>query len=108
MTSRRLGDLKFKHIEAALDVEEASLSQIHRTVGKQISRLQLEERMLKLLHERLLEEAGQAGAAAVEPMQPSFGGEEEEDSKDAEDDARSTEKSNKGASGRGREMIKFR
>jgi hypothetical protein len=52
-----------QHIEAALDVEEASLSQIHRTVGKQISRLQLEERMLKMLQERLLNEAEQTGGA---------------------------------------------
>jgi hypothetical protein len=97
-----------QHIEAALDVEEASLSQIHRTVGKQISRLQLEERMLKILHERLVEEAGLARAAATEPVQPSLEEgeeeeEEEEDREDAENDnAKLKKRSNKAATGRGR------
>lgn len=51
-------------IDAALDVEEAALSQIHRTVAKQIARLELEERMLKMLQDRLTEEvAQQAGNA---------------------------------------------
>jgi len=98
--------LLVQHIEAALDVEEASLSQIHRTVGKQISRLQLEERMLRMLHDRLLEEAGLARAAAMEPGQPSLHGEEEdrkeEDTKTATNDAKMNKKSKKTATGRAR------
>ena len=46
-------------IEAALDIEEAALSQMHRTVAKQVTRLELEERMLKLLQDRLKEEVAQ-------------------------------------------------
>ena len=81
-----------QHIEAALDVEEASLSQIHRTVGKQISRLQLEERMLKMLQERLLNEAGMtheeaakfvaSGAVGMKEQMPLF--EEEKETSDGD------------------------
>ena len=53
-------------IEAALEVEDAALSLIYRTVGRQIPRLELEERMLKMLQDKLKEEIDQFGDDAEE------------------------------------------
>jgi len=53
-----------------LDVEEAALSQIHMAVTKQITRLEVEENMLKLLMSKLEREAGGTvpqEAASAEP-----------------------------------------
>jgi hypothetical protein len=80
-----------QHIEAALDVEEAALSQIHRTIGKQLSRLKLEERMLIMLQEKLRAEAGQANAANRLAIRAAAEAEEEPSSSESESASSSEE-----------------
>ncbi|KAL4435622.1 hypothetical protein ABPG77_002585 [Micractinium sp. CCAP 211/92] len=69
----RVGGLKVKHVEAALQTEEQALTTIHVAVTKQLHRLEVEQQLLQEMLKRAeQEEAAEQrqqgnGAAAVEP-----------------------------------------
>lgn len=52
----RVGGLKVKHVEAALQTEEQALTTIHVAVTKQLRRLEVEEQLLQEMLKRAEQE----------------------------------------------------
>lgn len=56
----KLGEFGFKDIEAALEVEDNSLGSLFQSASKQLNRLELEEKMLHLMLNKLQQENNDA------------------------------------------------
>lgn len=63
-----------QNIYAALNVEDAALTNMYRTVGRQLTRLEVEEQMLRMLLKRLEQAGGDDAVPAVPGAADDAGG----------------------------------